>query len=85
MTDLIERQKAIDAVRRTAYHDLIKENMVLLLMNLPSAEPKHGRWIEFSSKAIYECSLCHKYIAATNIETDHFCPYCGAMMEIDNE
>jgi rRNA maturation endonuclease Nob1 len=85
MTGMIERQAAIDAVRRTPYHDLIKENMVALLMNLPSAELKHGRWIEFSPKAIYECSLCHKYVATADIEADHFCPYCGAKMEADHE
>jgi len=51
MSDMISRKAAIDAVRRTPYHDLIKENMVALLMNLPSEEP---RWIPFKARELTE-------------------------------
>ncbi len=96
MNGMIERQAAIDALARTArekfnlsdeYSHYLAGLMdgELAIKNLPSVEPKHGRRIEFSPKAIYECSLCHKYVATANIEADHFCPYCGAKMEADHE
>lgn len=98
MSDLISRDKAVAAVLGTSIeYQLIygkkepKEGFVRSLIksiaNIPQEEPepKHGKWIEFSPKAIYECSLCHKYVATADIEADHFCPYCGAKMEADHE
>ena len=100
MIDLIERQKAIDAVRRTAYHDLIKENMVLLLMDLPSAEPerKKGRWERHNTyhgddtsgyiDPDWRCSVCGRQANVNEwfmYDLTDFCPNCGAKMEAGHE
>lgn len=39
MSDLIDRQAAIDRIRETGYADQIKENIIMILMCLPSAQP----------------------------------------------
>lgn len=92
MTGMIERQAAIDAALTfiieycgAAFDEDMQKMLCERFDALPSAEPKKGKWIEFSPKAIYECSLCHKYVATADIEADHFCPYCGAKMEADHE
>jgi len=38
--DLISRQDAIDRIRGTGYADQIKENVIMILMCLPSAQPE---------------------------------------------
>lgn len=38
--DLISRQAAIDRIRGTGYADQIKENIIMILMCLPSAQPE---------------------------------------------
>ena len=66
--DLISRQDVIDRIRGTGYADLIKENVIMILMGLPSAkleiirckDCKHlqkGRSEESAKKfgQIYEC------------------------------
>lgn len=40
MDDLISRQAAIDRIRGTGYADQIKENIIIILMCLPSAQPE---------------------------------------------
>ena len=52
MKDPIERQAAIDRIRGTGYADQIKENVIMILMCLPSAQPE-----------IIRCKDCkHKHI-----------------------
>ena len=95
MSDMIDRQAAIDAVRRTPYHDLIKENMVLLLMDLPSAEPvKAGKWIKEDltgymtpgGNGIWHCSECnHQEVPYPHARLTNYCPDCGAKMEAGHE
>lgn len=40
MDDSISRQAAIDRIRGTGYADQIKENVIVILMGLPSAQPE---------------------------------------------
>ncbi len=40
MSDLIDRQAAIDRINGTGYADQIKENLILILRMLPSAQPE---------------------------------------------
>ena len=52
------------------------------LKQLPSAEPKKGRWYivdePVKGNGLYECSECY----GVEDEKTDFCPYCGAKMEV---
>ena len=87
MSDLIERQAAIEALIDTfTYIDPMA--LIDVISKLPSAQPerKKGEWIEKSEKlaplnTIWwdECSVCGHH--AFNRMTTDFCPNCGAEME----
>lgn len=47
----------------------------LWIINAPTIEPKHGRWLVFGH---YEC--CSECGEPTN-EYHNYCPNCGARME----
>lgn len=99
MSDLIDRQTAIDAVRFMQTHKLSEGDDMLLvdkaevmteLMMLTSPQPerKTGKWVtidlDSSPKTkILNCSVCH---CATGIymPSYRFCPWCGAKMTGDN-
>jgi len=53
-TDCISRQVAIDRIIGTGYADQIKENVIMILMGLPSAQPKRGKWIEYEQEFMLE-------------------------------
>ncbi len=94
MSDLIDRQAAIEAVRifyadECALVDSIEEQ----LEKLPSAQPKRikGRWIgtDYDGFAdgnhVYDewkCSICG-YVVEDEEPTWNFCPNCGADMRGD--
>lgn len=92
MSDLIERQKAIDAVLELS--EKMKDEMLFIdaivdeIENLPSAEPerKTGKWIWHpEQKNIYggkyvECSACGEKYLVQYIEDEKFCRNCGAEM-----
>ncbi len=50
-----------------------------ILANVPSAQPKTGKWIDYSDEGYVECPFCH---SATNCDGNkdelHFCFSCGA-------
>lgn len=86
MSDLIDRQQAIDAVRVMQTYKLSEGDDMLLvdkaevmteLMMLPSAEPVRmkGRWNKIHWKA-YRCSECER----VSEYQSNFCPNCGADM-----
>lgn len=74
MTDLIDRQDAIDAVLN-------------MLKCLPSAQPerKKGKWIKISPANIYECYECSKNVMTDDISAYDFCHGCGADMRGESE
>ena len=92
MSDLIDRQAALEAIcehgtdleRRgitilaVATH---KQVTVDLLENLPSAEPKKGKWIDFSMSATPVptecCGECGEWSFGMG---KNYCPWCGADM-----
>lgn len=95
MDDAISRQAAIDAVR-TYYDDeyALADSIEELIEKLPSAQPERmrGKWIygedEYGIDG-HHCNQCgffvpwdyaHKFI--NYIEDYHFCPNCGAEMEV---
>lgn len=88
MSDLIDRQAAIDAVNEGCQEWRgIFERCEEKLLALPSAQPEHkkGKWIDQDGGAFYtmECSECHKEPLLDEygdyVQSD-FCPHCGADM-----
>lgn len=97
MTDLISRQAAIDAVEKSrranchqdrkaaAAHEYEHRHFLKILMDLPPAYPKKGKWI-YTRYYTWECSECKKnptsgmgYVQRKD-ELFEFCPHCGADM-----
>ena len=87
MSDLIDRQAAIDRINGTGYADQIKSNLILILRMLPSAE-RQGRWIgvmrdDGEPPRLEECwcSNCYEYAPLmANDKEPNYCPNCGADM-----
>lgn len=94
MSDVIERQKALDAlkgklnasVKDTEAVVEYLDGVIERILQLPSAQPerKTGRWIhirtESDGNALYECSECHKGEVHVPIVEVHYCWNCGARM-----
>lgn len=85
--DLIDRQQAIEAMTQWDWQDLyLPIHFKQLLEELPTIEPRKGRWIDqiwAEEEAtglivpLYMCDQCH----TLNRERGNFCSNCGAMME----
>lgn len=83
MTDMIDRQAAVDAVIKHLQLDREYARGVREAINaLPSAQPKRnkGKWIQYDNGNYY-CSLCHSWIPEEQYHYARFCLYCGAEME----
>ena len=95
MSDLISRQGAIDAIHEDIDWlvaqggrelDLTEcmERAKSILNNLPSAEPKKGKWINMYISATgdsdAECDQCGAIVHNNFSTTINFCPNCGADM-----
>ena len=95
MSDLIDRQAAIDAVLadvierdrppvEVKYWNMGLERASIILGNLPSAQ-RTGRWIWDDEG--YHCSECfyHAYGNTSEVMLGDFkfCPNCGARMEVE--
>lgn len=91
MSDLIDRQTAIDAVRFMQTYKLSEGDDMLLvdqaevmtaLMMLTSPQPerKTGRWTPIPTlfRTLGICSVCHN-VSGSEYQ---YCPWCGAKMEI---
>ena len=92
MSDLIDRQAAIDAIRASTskYTGFMEMEMytdddaVEAIEALPSAQPerKKGKWIDetFEPWGLvyhpYKCDQCGEHSEADS----NFCPHCGADM-----
>ena len=96
MSDLIDRQAAIDALARTAREkfnlsDEFSHYLAglmdgeLAIRRLPSAQPerKTGKWLETDSHepCWYKCDQCGRL----HDFLDNYCPACGADMRGGNE
>jgi len=85
MNDLISRQAAIDALHMHLMYrmgtDSNKKRLDEWINNLPSAQPKRGKWILDRSGA-YCCSECMEPCASYVMmkPRDKFCKMCGADM-----
>lgn len=86
MDDLIERQDAIDATKKSRF--LI--DAMDKIIKLPSVQPeqKTGKWIR-TKYFTWECSECHENptkgtgVCLAKDELYDFCPHCGARMVKD--
>lgn len=81
MSDLIDRQAAIDALDKLHYND--REDWCFVLDTieyLPSAEPeqKKGKWVE--REGIYGAAYCSKCGYELRMNNTNYCPNCGAEM-----
>lgn len=86
MSDPIDRQAAIDAKMPVVIDgQAIDVVPVSVIKRLPSAQPKHGKWIDIPyvpSHTKYMCSECGKtiYTNSDYIKEHKFCFSCGADM-----
>lgn len=88
MSDLINRQDAIYALTEAnlkSHMDSVEggqenRSAIRIIMELPSAERKHGEWLQISPAKIYECSACGQNVMTTDIDCYSFCHGCGADM-----
>lgn len=88
MSDLISRQAAIDAMEESKriYVDrrVIIGKMQDIVSNLPSAQPRKGKWAgkgDSEGFGIFICDNCGKF---SMMEYD-FCPNCGSYNGGKNE
>lgn len=88
MSDLIDRQAAIDEIKALyKWHDIVTEDRAIdHFKRLPSVEVepvKRGKWIPLEEEiGLYECSICgHKILRAEC----NYCPNCGAKMSEGSE
>lgn len=96
MSDLIDRQTAIDAIEKTygslsyQYDSFTRRDAIDILNNLPSISSlKKGKWLEKNMgepSHTIECSNCgYKrtfYINGISIGYPKFCPECGTKIEV---
>lgn len=56
-----------------------REDVVNLIRNAPTVEPKHGHWevVDETEPRRYGCSVC-KRLSWTE---DNYCSYCGCKMD----
>ncbi len=87
LDNIIKGMSAMD-VRLDYYvaqHNQVDSD-IYAIKNLPSAEPKTGKWIYhiddlFPTESTMECSECHKHQPLTC--DDNFCHNCGKKMEVE--
>ena len=92
MSDLIERQKAVDAIQHRAdivdsVYSAFWEGLIIaqdIVKNIPSAGPerKKGKWQCRKGADCWECSECHAVLENDDLgmHNFYFCYHCGANM-----
>ena len=86
MSDLIDRQAAIDAINVKNVNKGIISALQSIIEELPSAqsEPKKGKWI-YNSPVTMKCNQCELVIKDWDWHRFNYCPNCGARMEGKDE
>lgn len=98
MSELIKRQDAIDGADEIIKRDTSGNNAVVEAMkawkayigNLPSAERKHGKWIQHVNEpSLWSCSICETVIYSEHekdrLKFHKWCGCCGADMRGDTD
>ena len=85
MSDLIDRQAAIDAIKKYStmvwekYQEPFPESTIMeLIQALPPVEPKQGKWKPFDVPW-YQCSECGA-VRENKSFMELYCPNCEAKM-----
>lgn len=84
MNDLISRRAAIKAIDDlpncyNGYSDTYDKAYIIgTLEEVPSVEPKKGKWIYHDPLDVFECSVCGRQMVRNIF---NYCPWCGAKME----
>lgn len=75
--DLVKRSDAMQVALWFSTSELkySRQFVKRRVMEIPTAEPKHGEWIDFKNG--WKCNACEKW----NSEKSKFCPNCGARMK----
>lgn len=77
MSDLISRAEAIRIAEQGQVQGF--EWQFKKLCDLPSVQPRKGKWVDYSDEGFVECPFCH---SATNCYGNkdklHYCFSCGA-------
>lgn len=90
MSDLISREDAIKQIEYHQNHKIINkiktkyalEMVKSSIEELPTAEPKVGRWLDHSDEGYVQCPFCGSLTTCEdNIDELHYCFNCGAKME----
>ena len=99
MSDLIERQVALDGIKeyleeysgtdQNGLHDpkwCAMKEAEMLIKDLPSAqsERKKGKWIKQDTGA-WSCDQCSSWIPDEQHYYANYCLYCGAYMRGDSD
>ena len=93
MSDLIDRQAAIDALRKMQTYKLFSGDDMLLidqagaqteLMLLPPAQPKMGKWKNIVDGIEYTWGTCDSCGARIPMPYKYYkyCPNCGMKNEV---
>ena len=89
MTEYIERECAIEAVKHAWAKGLEPSKYLEIIPAVDVATVRHGRWIYhpddlFPGDSTQECSCCHEeeYLTLYN---ENYCPNCGAKMDGESD
>lgn len=94
MIDLISRQAAIQAIDDlpncyNGYSDTYDKSYIIgVLEELPSVEPKKGKWKPFertwtSGRSVWACDACGETVDVPTLNGKpifDYCPWCGSFM-----
>ena len=95
MSDYISRDAAIVDFERCNHENPVwtPQRVKTLLMRIPTAdvEPvRHGAWYQCfedwrQQQEGNKCSVCGFEYYGTGVRTFHYCPNCGAKMELEDK
>lgn len=85
MSDLINREDAIEAWDKLSKRGRTEFDQVLMTLPSAKAEPKTGEWIlvcdsEGEGDNLYRCSECGCEYGCQEYDKPNFCLDCGAKM-----
>lgn len=98
MAEYIEREKAYE---KCGWYNTVNGKSICAtrkdeLAAIPAADVapvRHGRWIDLGddywergrTSTRYKCSECGRRAGQKQAKLYHYCPNCGAKMEVDHE
>lgn len=98
MAEYIEREKAYE---KCGWYNTVNGKSICAarkdeLVAIPAADVapvRHGRWIDLGddywergrTSTRYKCSECGRRAGQKQAKLYHYCPNCGAKMEVDHE